>query len=195
MKRFLDILLLSTFLWLILPLLFLGSILVLLFDGKPIFFMQQRVGLGGKSFKLIKFRTMSVESEATAGNFDVGSSARVTAVGVLLRRTKLDELPQLWNVLCGDMSLVGPRPEVRKWVDVYPERWARVHLVRPGITDPASIVYRNEEQLLAQSSDPEKTYREEVLPHKLSLYEMYVKEQSLLGDIRILFQTIVALVR
>lgn len=181
--------------WLILPLLLFGAVLVLLFDGKHVFFIQQRVGFAGKEFKLIKFRTMSAQPVSAQGSFDVGSSARVTAVGALLRRTKLDELPQLWNVLRGDMSLVGPRPEVRKWVDAYPERWARVNSVRRGITDPASIVYRNEEQLLAQSPDPEKTYREEVLPHKLSLYENYVKEQSLLGDIRILFQTIVALIR
>jgi len=194
-KRFLDLLLIFFFIWLIVPLVLLGVLLVLAFDGKPVFFIQHRIGLGGKSFKLFKFRTMSAELESAHGGFDAGSTVRVTRIGALLRRTKLDELPQLWNVLCGDMSLVGPRPEVRKWVDAYPERWARVHLVRPGITDPASIVYRNEEQLLAQSSDPEKTYREEVLPHKLSLYEKYVKEQSLLGDIHILFQTIVALIR
>jgi lipopolysaccharide/colanic/teichoic acid biosynthesis glycosyltransferase len=195
MKRLLDILLVTFFLLLISPLLLFGSMLILLFDGKPVFFIQQRVGLAGKEFNLIKFRTMSVESVSVQGGFDVGSSARITAVGALLRRTKLDELPQLWNVVLGDMSLVGPRPEVRKWVDVYPERWNKVHQVRPGITDPASIVYRNEEQLLAQSSDPEKTYREEVLPHKLSLYEMYMESWSLLGDIKILFRTIVVLLK
>lgn len=195
MKRLLDILLVSLFFWLIVPLLLLGAMLVLLFDGKPVFFMQSRVGLGGKSFKLIKFRTMLVDPASTKGSFDMGSSVRVTAVGALLRRTKLDELPQLWNVLLGQMALVGPRPEVRKWVDAYPQRWAKVHQVRPGVTDPASIVYRNEEQLLAQSSDPEKIYRDEVLPHKLSIYEKYVEEQSLLGDIGILFKTIAVLVR
>ena len=195
MKRLLDILLVFFFILLILPLLFIGSMLILLFDGKPVFFIQQRVGLAGKDFNLIKFRTMSVEPVSVQGGFDVGSSARITAVGALLRRTKLDELPQLWNVVLGDMSLVGPRPEVRKWVDVYPERWNKVHQVRPGVTDPASIVYRNEEQLLAQSSDPEKTYREEVLPHKLSLYEMYVESWSLLGDIKILFRTLLVLLK
>ena len=91
------------------------------------------------------------------------------------------------------MSLVGPRPEVRKWVDVFPERWAKIHQIRPGITDPASILYRNEERLLAQSNDPERTYQEEVLPHKLSLYEEYVDEHSFWGDIRIIFQTFKAL--
>ena len=195
MKNFLDILLICFFLWLILPLLFFGSILILLFDGKPIFFIQQRIGFGGKAFNLVKFRTMSVDPTRTHDSFDLDSLSCVTTVGSLLRRTKLDELPQVWNVLRGDMSLVGPRPEVRHWVDVYSERWSKVHQVRPGITDPASIIYRNEQQLLAQSSDPERTYREEILPHKLSIYEKYVDEQSLLGDIGILFKTIIALIR
>jgi lipopolysaccharide/colanic/teichoic acid biosynthesis glycosyltransferase len=194
-KRIFDLFLVSFFVWLILPLLLFGFILVLLFDGKHVFFIQQRVGFVGKEFKLIKFRTMSAQPASAQGSFDVGSSARVTAVGALLRRTKLDELPQLWNVLRGDMSLVGPRPEVCKWVDAYPERWKKVHQVLPGVTDPASIVYRNEEQLLAHSSDPEKTYREEILPHKLSLYEDYVDNHSLLGDVRILFQTVAALIK
>ena len=195
MKIFLDILLICFFLWLILPLLFFGSILILLFDGKPVFFIQQRIGFGGKTFNLVKFRTMSVDPTRTHSSFDLDSFACVTTVGSLLRRIKLDELPQVWNVLRGDMSLVGPRPEVRQWVDVYSERWSKVHQVRPGITDPASIIYRNEQQLLAQSSDPERTYREEVLPHKLSIYEKYLDEQSLWGDICILFKTIVALIR
>jgi lipopolysaccharide/colanic/teichoic acid biosynthesis glycosyltransferase len=195
MKRVLDVFLVSFFLWLILPLLIIGSVLILLFDGKPVFFIQQRIGFGGKVFNLVKFRTMSVDPVNVEGSFDVGSSARVTAVGALLRRTKLDELPQLWNVVRGDMSLVGPRPEVFKWVNTYPERWKKVHQVRPGVTDPASIIYRNEEQLLSQSSDPEKTYREEVLPHKLSLYESYVDNWSLLGDIKILLKTVAVLLK
>ncbi len=123
------------------------------------------------------------------GTFEAGSSARVTPFGRLLRKTKLDELPQLWNVLKGDMSLVGPRPEVRKWVDVYPERWDLALKVRPGITDPASIVYRNEEKLLAQSPDPQRTYLEEVLPHKLDYYEEYVKTHNVCCDIRIVLKT------
>ena len=109
---------------------------------------------------------------------------------MLFRSTKLDELPQLWNVLRGDMSLVGPRPEVQKWVDVYPERWSRVLSLRPGITDNASLEFRNEEELLAASSNPEKTYSDEVLPRKLDLYEDYVQNHSLAGDIRIIFRTI-----
>jgi lipopolysaccharide/colanic/teichoic acid biosynthesis glycosyltransferase len=195
MKRLLDILLGSFILWLILPLLILVYLLIQIFDGPPFLFRQLRVGQGGKDFEVIKFRTMSLETTSVQGSFDMGSSVRVTRIGALLRRTKLDELPQFWNVVRGDMSLVGPRPEVRKWVDAYPERWSKLHEVRPGITDPASIIYRNEEQLLAQSSDPEKTYREEVLPHKLSLYEAYLDSWSMLGDIKILFKSIVVILK
>ena len=192
-KRIFDVLLIVAFSWLVTFLFLFAALTVLLFDGRPIFFRQQRVGKGGVEFLLIKFRTMRACKGSEHGSFDAGSSSRVTKIGKFLRRTKLDELPQLWNVLCGHMSLVGPRPEVRKWVDIYPERWSRIHQVPPGITDPASIVYRNEEQVLAQSSDPENTYKYEVLPHKLYLYEKYVSEQSLFSDLMIIFNTIKAL--
>ncbi len=138
---------------------------------------------------------MRVQKGAEKGSFDAGNASRVTHLGKLLRKNKIDELPQLWNVVKGDMSLVGPRPEVRKWVDAYPVRWAHVLTVRPGITDPASIVYRNEEEILARSSDPEKTYCEEILPHKLDLYEEYVRSRSFLGDIGILLKTMWAVFR
>ena len=125
----------------------------------------------------------------------MGNRRRVTGVGRLLRATKLDELPQLWNVLKGDMSLVGPRPEVRQWVAAYPERWARVLTVKPGITDPASIVYRDEESILARSPDPERTYREDILPHKLDLYEEYVRSRNFFGDIGIILKTLFAVIK
>ena len=195
MKRILDIFIVSFFLWLILPLIFFGSLLILLFDGPPIFFRQYRVGRFGTEFQLIKFRTMKVQPEINNGSFDIGSTDRVTGIGSLFRRTKLDEVPQFWNVIRGDMSLVGPRPEVRKWVDTYPERWQIVHQVRPGITDPASILYRNEEHFLSNSCDPEKLYREDVLPHKLSLYEKYVENCTISGDLKILLKTFTALMR
>jgi len=162
-------------------------------DHGSALFRQQRVGLGGRHFILLKFRSMSVSKEAEKGSFEAGRSSRVTRVGRFLRKTKLDELPQLWNVLKGDMSLVGPRPEVRKWVETYPERWAIVHTVRPGITDPASIEFRNEEDLLSRSPNPERTYREEILPRKLALYEEYVRTRSFCGDIKLIFATFVAL--
>ncbi|HBX87763.1 MAG TPA: hypothetical protein DEG09_04005 [Marinilabiliaceae bacterium] len=172
------------------PLFVILAFAVVIDTGFPVFFLQKRVGLYGRPFFIYKFRTMTLLKDASQGSFDAGDSRRVTPVGRVLRRTKLDELPQLWNVLRGDMSLVGPRPEVQKWVDVYPERWSRVLSLRPGITDNASLEFRNEEELLAASSNPEKTYRYEVLPRKLDLYEGYVQNHSLAGDLRIIFRTI-----
>jgi len=172
------------------PLLGLLWLAVVVESGLPGLFRQRRVGRGGGEFVLLKFRTMTVNREAEKGAFEAGSSARVTGIGRFLRKTKLDELPQLWNVLVGDMSLVGPRPEVRKWVDAYPERWAKVLTVRPGITDPASIEFRHEEEILAKASDPELAYREEILPRKLDLYEQYVATQSFWRDVGILVRTV-----
>ena len=160
MKRVFDISTVCLCLVALLPVMALLALAVLLWTGFPVFFRQRRVGRGGREFYLIKFRTMTVLKAVEQGAFDAGNTSRVTQVGRLLRKTKLDELPQLWNVLVGDMSLVGPRPEVRKWVEVYPERWARVHTIRPGITDPASIEFRNEEEILAAAENPEATYRE-----------------------------------
>jgi lipopolysaccharide/colanic/teichoic acid biosynthesis glycosyltransferase len=194
-KRAFDVIAATLGLLLSLPLLALVAGAVLMADGYPVLFRQARVGLCGRDFALLKFRTMSVRQGAEHGSFDAGSAARITRLGGLLRRAKLDELPQLWNVLKGQMSMVGPRPEVRRWVDAYPTRWAGVLAVRPGITDPASIEYRNEEQLLAASPDPETKYREEILPRKLDLYEQYVRERSFAGDLHILLKTIAAVIR
>ena len=133
---------------------------------------------------------MVVSQKNSVASFDAGDSSRITGLGSFLRRTKLDELPQLWNVFKGDMSFVGPRPEVRKWVEVYPDRWAKVLTVKPGITDPASICYRNEEELLAQAEDPTAYYRDQVLPHKLDLYEEYVQTRTFWGDILLILKTI-----
>ena len=168
---FFDIIFSGIGLLLLSPLLIVVSGMILIFDGRPIFFRQTRVGINGADFILYKFRTMRVMRGAASGTFDAGDTSRITKIGAFLRKTKLDELPQLWNVFKGDMSLVGPRPEVRKWVDAYPERWAKVLTVKPGITDPASIYYRNEEELLAQADDPVACYRDQILPHKLDLYE------------------------
>jgi lipopolysaccharide/colanic/teichoic acid biosynthesis glycosyltransferase len=195
MNRLFDLFCVILLLFLIIPLIFFGAILIALFDGFPIFFQQRRVGLAGKDFKLLKFRTMSVQLGSEEGSFNIGETSRVTFIGKFFRRIKLDEIPQIWNVLCGDMSLVGPRPEVRKWVDEFPSQWMKIHQIRPGITDPASIIYRNEEKLLSQSKYPEKLYREEILPEKLVLYEKYLNERTILIDIHIIFRTIVALFR
>lgn len=163
-------------------------------DKGPIFFKQKRVGKGGKLFVLYKFRTMRASGSAKVGSFEPGNTSRITTVGKFLRRTKLDELPQLINVLKGEMSIVGPRPEVEKWVAVYPERWKRILSVRPGITDNSSIVYRSEELLLAKSDDPEKTYKEIILPKKLDLYEYYVANNSFFNDLILIFKTLFSVV-
>ena len=190
MKRAFDLLTSCLGLLLLLPLLLLIAVAVAMADGPPVFFRQVRVGRHGRDFRLCKFRTMAVCKEAEKGRFDAGSHNRVTAIGRILRKTKLDELPQLWNVLRGDMSLVGPRPEVRAWVEAFPAHWSQVLTVRPGITDPASIEFRNEEELLAAAPNPEDFYRTVVLPRKLELYERYVANHTLGGDIVLLFKTV-----
>jgi lipopolysaccharide/colanic/teichoic acid biosynthesis glycosyltransferase len=191
-KRCIDIAVALTGLIVLAPVYVFVAIFIACVDGSPILFRQVRLGWRGQPFTILKFRTMVVHRAESEAEFQAGNTARVTRVGRFLRSTKLDELPQLWNVLRGQMSLVGPRPEVEQWVAEYPERWALVHDVKPGITDPASIVYRNEEQILSQSVDPELTYRREILPRKLALYENYVRTRSLTGDIRIVLQTLVA---
>lgn len=156
----------------------------------PIFFIQKRVGKDGLLFKLFKFRTMSVASGKTSGSFDVGDSSRITPLGRVLRKTKMDELPQLINVLIGDMSIVGPRPEVQQWTQIFPDQWKIVHSMRPGITDNASILFRNEEEILANSENPTLTYKEEILPKKLDMYIDYVQNHSVLLDTKIILTTI-----
>lgn len=191
-KRCFDTILSCLGLLLLSPLLLSVAGMILIWDGFPILFRQTRVGRNGHDFILNKFRTMTILRDGSEGCFDVGNKKRVTRIGTFLRKAKLDELPQLWNVLKGDMSFVGPRPEVRKWVDAYPARWVKVLAVRPGITDPASIYYRNEEELLAQADDPEAFYRDHILPHKIDLYEEYVRSSSFVGDICMIFKTILS---
>ncbi len=172
------------------PILLIVALFIKLLMPGSIFFIQTRVGKGGKEFRLLKFRTMRINAKPSEGSFDAGDQSRITALGKILRKTKLDEIPQLINVLIGDMSLVGPRPEVKKWTAVYPEQWAIVHQVKPGITDNASIEFRNEEELLAQSSNPEETYKNVILPRKLELYINYVNHHSFSGDLMIILRTI-----
>jgi len=192
-KRCFDLLTSGVGLLISSPILAAVAMGICVLDGRPIFFRQWRIGRGGAGFWLYKFRTMHTAPNAEAGRFDAGNVARVTRTGRILRRTKLDELPQLWNVLRGDMSLVGPRPEVERWVGEFPQRWAFVHQVRPGITDPATVMYRNEEDLLRACSNPEEQYRREILPKKLSMYERHIRTQTFWGDIRILLQTLAAI--
>lgn len=195
MKRCFDFFCAACGLLVLLPFMFLIAVTIIASDGTPVLFRQKRVGRNGILFTLFKFRSMSVVKNSDVnGMFNAGDISRVTGIGKFLRKWKLDELPQLWNVVRGDMSLVGPRPEIKKWVDVYPCQWERVLQVRPGITDPASIFYRNEEELLAKADDPEACYRSVVLPHKLELYTQYVQQQSFFKDIKIIFQTVWSLV-
>ncbi len=177
-------------------LMFLGPWLVLIAllivtDSKGgIFYKQVRVGKDNKDFKIFKFRTMRPDSDKQ-GLLTVGAKDnRITKIGIFLRKYKLDELPQLLNVLVGDMSFVGPRPEVRKYVDMYNAEQLAVLNVQPGITDYASIEYSNENELLAKSDNPEQTYIQEVMPSKLKLNLKYIDEISLGTDIRIIFGTI-----
>lgn len=194
MKRLFDISVAVIALVFFSPVFVVIAVFIYLADGAPVFFLQLRVGRNGEDFKVLKFRTMSVKTGAAKGEFDLGNAQRVTSVGRWLRKSKLDELPQFVNVLLGQMSVVGPRPEVRSWVEVYPTEWKYIHTIRPGITDPASVLYRDEEALLARSLDPVSTYREDVLPEKLRLYRKYVAQNSLFGDLIIVFKTIWAVV-
>jgi len=195
MKRCFDSIVATVALVILLPVYLLTAVAVVLGDGWPVLFRQHRVGLNGRDFILWKFRTMTVRNGTEEGIFEPGNSRRLTSAGRFLRKTKLDELPQLWNVMLGTMSLVGPRPEVKKWTEFYTDRWKIVHQIRPGITDPAAIEFRNEEEMLAQVDDPERLYRELILPRKLDLYTSYVKKRSFLGDIVIIYRTIVVLFR
>lgn len=163
--------------------------------GFPLFYLQTRVGKHGKDFKLFKFRTMHLYADKKGLLTVGGRDPRVTNIGYYLRKYKLDELPQLFNVLLGSMSLVGPRPEVRKYVDLYTNEQQLVLSVKPGITDFASLEYINENDLLAKSDNPEKTYIDEIMPAKLALNAKYIKQQGFLVDLKIIINTILKIVK
>lgn len=190
LKRLLDFVAAFFLLIICSPLFVFIAICIKLESKGTVFFRQQRAGKNGKNFTLLKFRTMSADTNSERKDFEPGTKNRITRIGKILRKSKLDELPQLINVLKGEMSLVGPRPEVRAYIELYPEKWEVIHKVRPGITDPASIKFRNEEELLSKADDPEKQYREVILPQKLALYEEYVKNISFLQDVKIILGTI-----
>ncbi len=176
----------------LLPFTLLTALAVAVDSPGPVLFRQRRVGLNGREFEILKFRTMRVDAEAVGGQLTVGTDPRVTRVGRFLRASKFDEIPQLFNVLRGDMSLVGPRPEVPRYVALYTPEQRQVLSVRPGITDPASIAYRSESQLMANAADPERLYIEELMPRKLDLNLEYLKRRTVGSDIGVVLQTIVA---
>ena len=190
MKRLFDIIFSLIAIVFFAPFFILFSMLIL-FSGKGgIFFLQTRVGLNNRDFKIFKFRTMKPDSEKS-GQLTVGMrDNRITKVGYFLRKFKMDEVPQLFNVLIGDMSVVGPRPEVRKYVELYDVNQKKVLTVRPGITDYASLYYFKENEILAKSNNPEQTYIEEVMPEKLKLNLDYVENHSFMGDCKIILKTI-----
>lgn len=161
----------------------------------PVFFRQKRIGKNGAPFWIYKFRTMRADAEKIGGQLTVEGDPRITRVGRFLRATKLDELPQLINIVKGDMALVGPRPEVPRYVALYSEAQRRVLDVRPGITDPASIRYRDENGVLARADDPEDAYVNVVMPHKLELNLAYLERRTLASDIRVILETLVRVVR
>ena len=177
------------------PLLIAIALIVRFGGAGPIVYCQQRIGRGFNPFWIYKFRTMLPGSDAHGNTCTVHGDVRITNVGRFLRGTKLDELPQLFNVLKGDMSIVGPRPEVLRYVGMFSEDYRTILSVRPGITDFAAIEFRNEERILADYDDPEKAYRENILPAKIALYKKYISEQSLKTDLKIVFKTFLALFR
>lgn len=172
------------------PIVGLVALAIRLCDGGPVFYRQVRVGQGGRLFLILKFRTMVVNAERLGGLLTVGADTRVTPLGRWLRGLKLDELPQLLNVLAGDMSLVGPRPEIPQYVATYTDLQRRVLDLRPGLTDPASLLYWNESDLLASSLDPARYYAEQLIPRKIALSLAYARNASLRRDILVLLATV-----
>lgn len=179
----------------LLPAFAVVALLIKIDDGGPVFFRQERVGFGGRRFHVWKFRTMVIDAERRGGQLTVGQDPRITRVGAWLRSTKLDELPQLFNVLRGEMSLVGPRPEVPRYVELYAPEQRKVLDLVPGITDPASIRYRNESNLLAQSFDPERTYVEQIMPEKIALNLAYAAKATIWSDTMVILSTLFSLAR
>jgi lipopolysaccharide/colanic/teichoic acid biosynthesis glycosyltransferase len=196
MKRLFDIFCAGAGLVALSPVLAACAVAVRLSSPGPIFFRQQRVGRHGATFEILKFRTMRVARSDNEPQITVGQDPRITRAGALLRKWKLDELPQLWNVVVGHMSLVGPRPEVPKYVAMYPAAMRELVLsVRPGITDPCSIYLRDESEILAQAEEPDRFYVETLIPEKLRISGDYVKNRSFASDVGIILQTIKSIFR
>ncbi len=189
-KRALDILAATVGLILLSPALGLVACCIKLTSRGPAFYRQVRIGKGGRPFQILKFRSMTMQTSNRDLKITVAGDSRVTPVGRFLRRYKVDELPQLWNVIRGDMSLVGPRPEVPVYIEEYTREQRIVLSVRPGITDTASLAYRHEEEILANQGDPEQFYRTQILPDKLARNRAYLEKITLQNDIRIIVKTI-----
>ncbi len=194
-KRILDIVGSALGLLLLLPVLAIVAVIIMLDSPGPIFFRQERVGRGGRSFRIFKLRSMVVSAARAGTALTVRADTRITRAGMFLRSSKLDELPQLINVLAGDMSIVGPRPEVPEFMKFYtPDQRAIILSMRPGITDYAAILFRDESSLLDRERDPIVVYRREIMPAKFAYYERYSREIGVLNDLRIILATMLLLV-
>jgi lipopolysaccharide/colanic/teichoic acid biosynthesis glycosyltransferase len=194
MKRIFDIFLSISVLILFLPIGIILSLWIMLESRGGIFYKQERIGLLGKPFMILKFRSMRINADK-AGKLTVGMrDPRITKSGYFLRKFKLDEFPQFLNVLIGDMSIVGPRPEVQEYVSLYTDEQRKILNVKPGITDFASIEYFNENELLGNSSDPQKTYIEEIMPAKIALNMKYIHRPTLSQDLKIMWMTFLKII-
>lgn len=193
-KRAVDLTGAAIGLMLLWPLFLLIALLIKWDDRETVFFRQERIGFRGKPFHILKFRTMTANPRAQARLLTVGRDPRITRVGYFLRQTKLDEFPQLINVLRGEMSLVGPRPEVARYVTLYTPEQMRVLDLVPGITDVASIAYRKESELLAQATDPQRMYIEQIMPMKIGLNLEYASRATVWSDLLIIYRTFLNLI-
>lgn len=189
-KRIFDFIVSIIGLILICPVFIIIAILIKADSKGEVFFKQLRVGQYSVPFYIYKFRTMVTDAEQLGKQITVGNDSRITKIGAFLRRYKLDELPQLINVFKGEMSFVGPRPEVPRYVKLYNDTQKQVLLVKPGITDLASLEYKEENEILGKVDEPEKYYINEIMPHKLKLNMKYIKQANLITDIKIIFKTI-----
>jgi len=194
-KRIFDFLASLLGLVMLSPLLVIIALCIRVSDKSPVIYRSRRLGQGWRTFNLLKFRTMVLNAEKAGPLVTKGDDPRIIPIGKFLRKTKLDELPQLINVLKGDMSLVGPRPEVEKYASYFPEDYREILKIKPGITDYAAIEYRDEENLLKHSGDVEKTYLEKVLPAKIKLYKTYMRNMGFFADIKIILRTLLKIVR
>ena len=200
-RRILDLLLAIPAAILLLPVFVILAGLIKLDSSGPVFFLQERVGMGGRPFRIFKFRTMITDAERFGTQITVGRDPRITRIGHFLRQYRFDELPQLFNVLKGEMSIVGPRPEVPRYVALYTDDQRQILVYRPGITSPATIEFSNESEVLSQHADPadpdssERYYRTEILPAKIAIDLNYSRHATVWSDCAILVQTLVRLIR
>lgn len=193
MKRLFDAIISSLGLLLLGPVFLIVALMIKLDSRGPVFFKQARIGREFRSFFIYKFRTMIADAASRGGTLTVGSDPRITRVGAVLRTTKIDEIPQLINILKGDMSFVGPRPEVPEFVELFRSDYEEILRVRPGLTDLASLKYRNEAMTLAQAEDPHEDYLKRVLPDKIRLAKEYIRRSSFFFDLGLIIKTLVRL--